>query len=64
MLDDSTRRQLRFALFLQCFAALMLVATLVIRVTALGWDVVAAVFALGVVVVGTAIGFTLGRLRG
>ena len=40
MLDDATRRQLRFSLFLQGFAFLMLAVALVVRVSAFGWDVV------------------------
>lgn len=62
-LDDTTRRQLRFSLFLQGFAALMLGAALVVRVAVIGWDLVTVLFAAGVLVVVAAIGFTLSRLR-
>ena len=51
MLDDATRRQLRFSLFLQGFAFLMLAVALVVRVSAFGWDVVDLFLALGLVVV-------------
>ncbi len=63
MLDDATRRQLRFSLFLQGFALLMLGGALVVRIGASGWDGVSAVFALGVVVVVAALVFTVRHLR-
>lgn len=62
--DDATRRQLRFALFLQGFAALMLGVALIVRVLAFGWDLVSTLFALGVAGVVAAIGLTWRRLRG
>lgn len=63
VLDDAARRQLRFSLFLQAFALLMMGGALVVRVTALGWDAVAAVLAVAVVVIAVAGVFTLRRLR-
>ncbi len=63
VLDDAARRQLRFSLFLQAFALLMMGGALVVRVTALGWDAVAAVLAVAVVVIVVAGVLTLRRLR-
>lgn len=63
MLDDATIRLLRFSLFLQGFALLMMGGALVVRVTMLGWDVVAAVLAVAVVVIAVAGVLTLRRLR-
>jgi hypothetical protein len=63
MLDESERRLLRFSLFLQGFALLMMGGALVVRVTMLGWDAVAAVLAVAVAVIVTAGVFTLRRLR-
>lgn len=63
MLDDATRRQLRFSLFLQGFAALMMTVALVVRVTAVGWDAVTIVLGVAVVVILGAAGWTWTRLR-
>ena len=63
MLDDTTRRQLRFSLFLQSFAALMMTVAVVVRVTAFGWDVISAVLVVAVAVIVTAGVLTLRRLR-
>lgn len=63
MLDDATIRLLRFSLFLQGFALLMMGGALVVRVTMLGWDTVAAVLAGAVVVIMIAGVLTLRRLR-
>lgn len=63
VLDDAARRQLRFSLFLQAFALLMMGGALVVRVTALGWDAVAAVLTVAVVVIAVAGVLTLRRLR-
>lgn len=60
---DATRRQLGFSLFLQGFAALMLSVALIVRVTALGFDLVAGLFVIGLIVVAGAVGYTLRRLR-
>ena len=63
VLDDAGRRQLRFSLFLQGFALLMMSGALVVRVTALGWDPVTAIMVLAVAIILAAIVFTIGRLR-
>jgi hypothetical protein len=63
MLDDATIRLLRFSLFLQGFALLMMGGALIVRVTMLGWDTVAAVLAGAVVVIVIAGVLTLRRLR-
>ena len=63
MLDDAARRQLRFSLFLQGFALLMMTGALVVRVTVLGWDAVAAVLTVAVVIIVAAVVYTLRRLR-
>lgn len=63
MLDDATIRLLRFSLFLQGFALLMMGGALVVRVTMLGWDAVAAVLAVAVVIIVIAGALTLRRLR-
>jgi hypothetical protein len=63
MLDESERRLLRFSLFLQGFALLMMGGALVVRVTMLGWDAIAAVLAVAVVIIVIAGVFTLRRLR-
>ena len=62
-LDDSTRRQLRFSLFLQGAALLMFTAALVAQVATGGGAVLIMVFGIGVVVVALAIAFTVRRLR-
>lgn len=63
MLDDAARRQLRFSLFLQAFALLMMSVALVVRVSVLGWDVVAAVLTVAVVLILAAGAYTVRRLR-
>ena len=44
--DAALRRQLRFSLFLQGFAALMMGGAAVIRIVSLGWDALSIVLAL------------------
>ena len=63
MLDDATKRQLRFSLFLQSFALLMLGGAAVVRVTSIGWDAVTLLFIAGVVLVVAVMVFTVSRLR-
>ena len=63
MLDDATRRQLRFSLFLQAFAALMLIVAAGVRVAAFGWDVVTGLLLVAVVVIVAAAAWTVRRLR-
>lgn len=62
MNDAAVRRQLRFALFLQAFAVLMLGATAVIRIVAFGFDAVSAVLLVAVLLVLGAGLYTLTRL--
>ena len=63
MLDDATKRQLRFSLFLQSFALLMLGGAAVVRVTSIGWDGITLLFIAGVVLVVGVMVFTVSRLR-
>ena len=63
MLDDAARRQLRFSLFLQAFAALMMTVALVVRVLAVGWDAVAIVFLVAVAAIVAAGVWTVRQLR-
>jgi hypothetical protein len=63
MSDEATRRQLRFSLFLQCFAALMMLVALSVRVTAIGWDGISAVLAIALAVFVAAGVFTFRWLR-
>lgn len=63
MLDEPARRQLRFSLFLQGFALLMMTTAVVVRATALGWDAITGVLALAVVLIAAAGFYTLRRLR-
>lgn len=60
---DALRRQLRFSLFLQAFAALMLGVALVVRVATSGLDVVTVLLVVAVLVVVGAAAFTISRLR-
>ncbi len=63
MLDDATKRQLRFSLFLQSFALLMLGGAAVVRVTSIGWDGITLLFIAGVLLVVGVMVFTVSRLR-
>lgn len=63
MLDDATRRQLRFSLFLQGFAILMMTVALVVRATSAGWDAVTGVLAVAVLVIAGALVWTIRQLR-
>lgn len=60
---ETTRRTLRFSLFLQSFALLVLSAALIVRVSVLGWDLVAFFFVIGVLLIVGAVAFTLNRLK-
>ena len=62
-MDDSTKRQLRFSLFLQGFTALLFGTATVVRATAGGLDVLTAVFALGFLLACGALFLTLRYLR-
>jgi hypothetical protein len=63
VLDDSTRRLLRFSLFLQGFALLMMGGAFVIRVAAIGWEPVAFLLGGLSAVISGAMVFTVRRLR-
>jgi urea transporter len=63
VLDDAARRQLRFALFLQGFAALMMGVAFGVRVSAMGWDAVTVVLAAAFAVIVAAAVWTTRRLR-
>lgn len=63
VLDDATRRQLRFSLFLQAFAAAMMGVALVIRATTTGWDAVTGILAVAVALIVAALVWTSRRLR-
>ena len=62
-MDDATRRQLRFSLFLQSFAALMMGGALVVRAGSIGWDAITGVLAVALVVILGAAAWTFNRLR-
>jgi len=62
-LDDSTRRQLRFSLFLQGAALLMFAVALIAQIATGGAPVLIMVFAIGVILVALALAFTSTRMR-
>lgn len=61
--DPVMLRQLRFALFLQAFAALMMAVAFAVRLSAFGWDWITALLAIALVAILAAAGYTLTRLR-
>jgi hypothetical protein len=61
--DASLRRTLRFSMFLQAFAALMMGAAAVVRAVSLGWDLVTVLLSLAFVLILGAIAFTRGKLK-
>lgn len=63
MIDDSTRRMLRFSLFLQGFAFLMMGGALIVRALVLGWDVVTWILTALLVVIAGSVVWTVNRLR-
>lgn len=63
MLDDATRRALRFSLFLQVFAAVMMSVALIVRAATTGWDGITGVLALAVAIILSAVVWTSRRLR-
>ncbi len=63
MNDDATRRQLRFSVFLQAFAVLMLGTTAVVRLFAFGFDAVTAILIIALVVVIGAAVFTWRKMQ-
>jgi len=62
-LDDSTRRQLRFSLFLQGAALLMFAVALIAQIATGGAPVLIMVFGAGVILVSLAMAFTSTRMR-
>ena len=62
-LDDSTRRQLRFSLFLQGAALLMFAVALIAQIATGGAPVLIVLFGVGVVLLSLAMAFTVRRLR-
>lgn len=62
-MDDSTKRALRFSLFLQGFTALLFGTATVVRAQAEGVSVLTGVFALGFLLACTALLLTARYLR-
>jgi hypothetical protein len=62
-MDDSTKRALRFSLFLQGFTALLFATATVVRANAEGIDVLTGIFALGFLLACGALVFTARYLR-
>lgn len=62
-IDDATRRQLRFSLFLQGAALLMFAVALIAQIATGGAPALIMVFAAGVFAVVLAMTFTSRRLR-
>ena len=62
-MDDSTRRQLRFSLFLQGAALLMFAVALIAQIATGGAPVLIMVFGVGVVLVALAMALTSTRMR-
>jgi hypothetical protein len=61
--DDSLRRQLRFAFFLQVTAAALFGVTAIVRFVSFGLDILAGAFALVAVLIGAAATFTRRKMR-
>jgi hypothetical protein len=61
--DASLRRTLRFSMFLQAFAALMMGAAAVVRAVSLGWDLVTVLLGLAFALILGAMAFTWGKLK-
>ena len=62
-LDDATRRQLRFSLFLQGAALLMFTVALIAQIVTGGAPAHLMVFGAGVILVALAMAFTSTRMR-
>lgn len=62
-MDDATRRQLRFSLFLQGAALLMFLAAFVAQLLTAGSAVLTAVFGLATLLVAAAIVLTTRKIR-
>lgn len=63
MLDEPTRRLMRFSLFLQGFAFLMMGVALVVYTTAFGWSLVSWILSAVLLVIAGAVVWTVMRLR-
>ena len=63
MTDDALRRQLRFSLFLQGFAAAMMGLAAGVRIVAFGLDPLTAVLVVACLVIVAAFAYTLTKLR-
>jgi hypothetical protein len=61
--DDSLRRQLRFAFFLQVAGATLFAVTALVRLASFGVDVLALVFACIAIAIGGAAVFTRRKMR-
>jgi hypothetical protein len=60
--DGAMRRQLRFSLFLQGFAALMMGGAMVVRVAVLGWDGITLILLIAFLLIVAALVYTTRRL--
>ena len=61
--EDSLRRQLRFSLFLQGFAALMFGVAFIVQVVAAGFEPLTILFGVAFLLLGALMAFTISRLR-
>ena len=62
-IDDATRRQMRFSLFLQGAALLMFTVALIAQIVTGGAPAIIMVFGAGVILVALAMAFTSTRMR-
>ena len=62
-IDDATRRQMRFSLFLQGAALLMFTVALIAQIVTGGAPALLMVFGAGVILVALAMAFTSPRMR-
>lgn len=62
-IDDATRRQMRFSLFLQGAALLMFTVALIAQIVTGGAPAIIMVFGAGVILVALAMAFTSKRMR-
>jgi len=60
--DGAMRRQLRFSLFLQGFAALMMGGAMVVRVAVFGWDALTLILLAAFIIIVAALVYTTRRL--
>ena len=62
-IDDATRRQMRFSLFLQGAALLMFTVALIAQIVTGGAPAIIMVFGAGVILAALAMAFTSTRMR-